>query len=299
MNTEPSYNSIIERIYFFASTTLVPIGLLLNILQIIVFGSKSFKKLNIGFMMITYTIFDSIALFWNFVVYGYLESLYSFETFSAITCSLFQYISRVIQQLPFYYQAFISFTSFLSVNYPVKYTQFNKISNHIYSIIIILISIFFLNIPTAIKYIEINKSNSSITSSCRPINYLVNQIATIETAIIRCLIPIFLIVSFNIFSVKKLIESRRNLNANLKKEIRFCILLIILNIVFLLFNFPFFYFSILKIFYNNSNYSSFIVNCTGVFAWIYYGIGFFINTFSNKLFRKNLIKIIKFEKINL
>ena len=50
MNRELTYEKITERIYFYESTVMVPIGLLLNILQIIVFKSKSFKNLNIGFI---------------------------------------------------------------------------------------------------------------------------------------------------------------------------------------------------------------------------------------------------------
>jgi hypothetical protein len=298
MSRELSYEKITEKIYFFESTVIVPIGLLLNILQIIVFKSKSFKNLNIGFMMITHVTFDSVALFWNFVVNGYLRTLInSFATFSELICTLFQYISRIIQQLPFYYQSFISFLSFLSVNYPIKFKQFNKKSNHIYSIIIIVISLFLLNIPSAIKYIKIDQINNTNTSSCVSTN-LIYQISTIKTAILRLLVPFFLIIIFNLFSIKKLIESRRNLNASLKKEKRFCLVLIILGFVFFLFNFPFFYQTILRLVKNNStsNYSDFIFNCTRAFSWNYYGVGFIINIFSNRLFRKAFVKIITCKK---
>ena len=48
MNRELTYEKITERIYFYESTVMVPIGLLLNILQIIVFKSKSFKQSKIN-----------------------------------------------------------------------------------------------------------------------------------------------------------------------------------------------------------------------------------------------------------
>jgi len=302
MHKELSYKKIIEDIYFYSSTIIVPIGLLLNLLQIIVFSSKSFRKLNIGFMMIVYVSFDSLALFWNFVIYGYLGSIAnSFSNLSSITCSLFQYISRVIQQLPFYFQSFISFLSFLSINYPQKYNQFNKISNHICSIITIIVSLFMVNIPNAFKYIEISNNNSTnITSSCVSTN-LMYQISTIETAILRCFVPLLLIIIFNYFSIKKLFESRRNLHVDLKREKRFCFILIISSFVFFLFNFPFNYTTVLQLVLNhskntNSKYVSFVHNCTRAFSWNYYGIGFIINILSNKLFRQVFIKILTFKE---
>lgn len=160
-----------------------------------------------------------------------------------------------------------------------------------------MISLFLLNIPSAIKYIKIDQINSTNTSSCVSTN-LIYQISTIETAILRLLVPFFLIIIFNIFNIKKLIESKRNLNASLKREKRFCLVLIILGFVFFLFNFPFFYHTILKLIKNDStsNYSNFILNCIRAFSWNYYGIGFIINMVSNRLFRKAFVKIITCKK---
>lgn len=96
------FGVILNRVYFYGSVLVVPIGLTLNILQFIVYMSKDFKKANIGFLMRIYTVSESIALFWGNVVYLYLPSIeYDLSKVSFIFCFLDHFLLRVFIEIRF------------------------------------------------------------------------------------------------------------------------------------------------------------------------------------------------------
>ena len=247
---------------------------------------------------------DSIALFWNFFIYKYLQCILDFDipSYSAISCALFVYVARIIQQTPLLFQAFISFVNYLSVAYPSRHITFNKKPKLISSFFLIIIFLFIINIPNSINFFSVSDSNTTTTNQICTTTYLIAIISTSEYSFVRFVLPLILIVTLNALNLNSLIKSRVNLNLSLDREKRFGIILLILGLLFLLFNLPFFCSTLIQIIFQSIYfypadsvpmiYIKFINSCTQAFSWIYYMMGFFINISFNKIFQQRLKNII-------
>jgi len=302
MNSEIFYqNQFIKSLYFYSSVLIVPMGILLNLIQIRVFSSKEFTKSNIGFLMNTFVILQSLALIWTIIVFRYLTVIgINISNLSEFTCVTFLNIVRIIQEIPLFFQTFVSFINYLSVAYPSMYKIFLKKRNIIFCLIGIIIFIFVANIPNLFRNIvTLNTTNLSNTQICIATNQA-DMISSIDFALFRFFIPFILFILINILSIKTIMKSKRNLKVTLKKEIAFSKVLIYLGCLFFLFNFPLSFIVIIQIIYqyfissstSQLNYINFLIDCSRIFAWSYYGCGFFINSIFNKRFRKILIQII-------
>ncbi len=113
----------------------------------------NFIKVSIGFMMKTFVIFDTIALVWSFVIFQYLPSIgLDPSIMSSFTCHTFFYISRIIQEIPLFIQAFISFINYLGVCYQSKFLYLKKKFNLYISFMVIILFISFVNIPNMFPF---------------------------------------------------------------------------------------------------------------------------------------------------
>jgi len=305
MNKSKSYSGFSHDVFFYSSITFVPIGLALNIVQMLVFNSKYFdkttKKSNIGFLMKIFVAADSLALFWNFLIYQSIIGYQYFQMYSQMTCSLFLYLSLVIQQIPLYFQAFITFNTYLGVVYPYKFNSFKQKKNLIFSFLCIICFLLVLNLPSSLRYLKI-KSNGH--TSCESINNQIHAITTVQTALFRCFLPYLIINTLNVLTLKKLVLSKSALKVSLVNERRFAFVIEILGFIYFLFNFPFCCMQIFHVigeylFKLSLNSNTMIQmkmwqELSSAFAWFYYGIGFFINFYFNKLFKKSFFKLISF-----
>ena len=299
---------IIDNVIFYSSIIIVPIGFVLNILQIKVFSSKDFEKLNIGFLMKIFVYFDTLALVWSFVIFQYLPSIgLDPALFSNLSCQTFYFISRIIQEIPLLIQAFISLINYLSVNHSNKsiYIYLKNKCNLKLSFTVLIVIISLLNIPNMFRELKNEKSisdgnfNFKTNKSCVSKSGLFHTISTSETALLRSILPLFFITIINILNIKALIQSKNYLNMDLKREKRFAFVLACMCILYLIFNLPLSIAQLTEVIYRlKSKYDSeylinieFIYDLTRAWAFIYYGMGFFVNITFNKIFRKNFIQI--------
>lgn len=308
-NETSKFEDIKSQLYFYGAILIVPMGLILNLIQFIVFSVKDFDKANVGFMMRVWIVADSLALFWDYIIFLYLPSIgYDISLTSNISCFLFLYVTRVIQEIPFYFQIFFSFIYYLSViNYSL-FINLNKKRNLIKCFILVVILLLFTNIPNMFNYLYIEQFSNLTTSNslvCKP-SKLLGFIADIETSFIRSLIPIILITGLNVLTVKAIVKPRILLDISIESEKKFAFTLIIRNLICLVFNFPLAALRIVNVFcviFLNSvtdlstlETIDFIYSCTRIFAMVYYSIGFFTNILFNKIFQKNFkkLKLISF-----
>lgn len=288
-----------NEIFYFCSIVMVPIGLCFNLVEFLVFRSKDFEKANFGFLMNMSILVNSFSLFWSVIVFKLLPSInIQIDSFSSVTCSLYQYFSRIVQQIPLYIQAFISFINYLSVAHPARFISINKKSYFILIFFSILIGLSVINLPSSIKYLT--PVANSTSQSCTASNTIF-IVSTLIHIILRCVIPFLIISLNNYFTVSALIRPRNLLNFPTDNERKFGKVCLILGFVFLLFNFPLFCIQMtLVVVQYFKDYSAdslkmitFVFNCSRVLAWSYYALGLFINVSVNELFRKNLLKLFK------
>lgn len=321
----------LERIFFYGSVIVVPIGLTLNIIQIKIFSRKDFEKSNIGFLMKIFVYFDTVALVWSFIIFQYLPLIgYDLSIISNLTCCTFYYTSRIIQEIPLFIQAFISFINYLGVNYQSKFLYFKNKTNLYISFVTIIILISLINIPNVFRELvdqrddqnilmlsDGNFNNNNIhNKSCLSSSDLFHIISNSETALLRSILPLLFITILNVLNIKTIMRSKRELNLDLKREKRFAYVLACLCILYLIFNLPLSCVQIVEIIYKNklfligsptTTYEAnkniikieFIYDCARAWAFIYYGMGFFVNITFNKIFRKNFKTIFIRDSIDL
>jgi hypothetical protein len=296
IQTYTDYTSqITKSVYFYSTTIVVPMGLILNFIQFLIFLRKDFEKGSFGFLMNSFIVTDSLALIFSFVIYLYLPQIgYNISIYSQIYCALFIYVIRVFQEIPLYFQAYISFCNYLNVSNFTRFVRLDKKLYHIlcFTLITVLITVF--NFPNAFRVLQIK--NSSKTCYKSP---LVDVTITLEYSILRSILPFILINTLNLLTFKTILNSRIRLNRSIEKEIRFAKILIISGLFFILFNLPAAIADItLNVYryaylYSSNTYFmltlNLINNLTRSFSYIYYGIGFFINLFFNNKFRKILL----------
>ena len=286
-----------NTMFFYSAVVIVPIGLILNLIEFLVFRSKDFEKANFGFLMNLSILTNSFSLVWSFIFFKYLPSIgIPIDSFSWFTCSLFLFFSRVSQQIPLYIQALISFLNYLSVAYPAKFISLNKKSHFIYMFFLVLVVVLLLNVSSAIRYLTpiANSTNQTCTAS-----NTVNIVSICIHIVLRCVVPFFLINFINYLTVRNIIRPRTALNFSINKEIRYGKVCACMGLIFVIFNFPLSCIQITLIVYQlvyeyPDIYTLLTLrlafDCSRVFAWTYYSMGFFINILFNKIFRKNLFK---------
>jgi len=265
----------------------------------IVFSRPKFQKTNIGFLSIMLALVDFIGLSWNFLVYKYLPLIdASLALVSPFTCFTFKWISRIFQQFPLYTQALITLINFLKVKYPRKFLFLKKNINIVYIMIIMFLCEGLVNIPNMFQYIKYSNNN---TLSCGPSN-IMGIAANFTTSMLRSIIPAIIMFILDVFTIQTLFISRHTISNNLSKQKRFALVLLILDIVFFIFNVPLSVTEILTIIYqnillypSNNNTMALLILLHGfanTFAYIYYLIPFFINLFFNTMFRKELFYLL-------
>ena len=136
-----------------------------------------------------------------------------------------------------------------------------------------------------------NIYNSNLNKTCVSVG-LFHIISNSETALFRSILPLLVISILNILNIKTIFRSKRDLNLDLKREKRFAFVLVCLSILYLLFNLPLACIQITDIFYTdifiNINSKKLITieliyDISRAWAFVYYGIGFFVNiSFSNR-----------------
>ena len=165
-----------------------------------------------------------------------------------------------------------------------------------------------VNIPNMFQYITYPNNNSNNSDLlCGPSNTM-GIAANFTTSMLRSVIPAIAMIILDVFTIKTLFISRHTISNNLSKQKRFAIVLLILDTIFFIFNFPLSVTEILTIIYQNillypsSNNTMALLNLlhglANTFAYIYYLIPFFINLFFNPMFRKELFYLLLFKPNN-
>jgi hypothetical protein len=278
-----------------------------------VFSSKNFSKTHIGFLASSLAFVDTVGLIWNFVVYKCLPLMgYGLDIVVPFTCFTFQWISRVLQQIPLYVQLLITLVNYLKVISPFKHKYLNKKSTILQIIFTMIICDGFINSTNMFRYLSFKKmllnSSSSNQSTMQTIvscgsSNTMGIVSNFITSLLRSFIPSIMMVVLNYLTFVHLINSKKKFASNLKKEKAFAKVLFILDIIFFIFNVPLSCTEILTAVFKNilllpaNNKAMALANLLHGFAntWAYffYVMPFFINLIFNQAFKRELFLILK------
>ena len=302
-------NEFIRQLSFYTSLTVVLVFIIGNILNVIICLRKRIRKEIIGFYNIVISSWNIVVLFNGLLLY-FPASINAQDLllFSDLTCILINYLTRTNVQMSAWLHVFLTIDRYLCVAYNNK---LKYIFNNRKRLSLIFVGIFFIlgaiNVPNLFFRISLDEK-SNVKCDSTP---LINQIRNMIISLFRIILPIIFQIVFSVLLIYKLFKVRSNVNRNqsMEKEYKFARTILWLNLMFIITEIPFLfitlYFSLLGMipkFPLDANASHSLAIATLVyyvatlFSLYLFGSIFFVNLFTNTLFKREIKTIFRFRK---
>lgn len=287
---------------WFSTKYLAPItiilGLVGNLLGLIVILKKKLNKMGPQKIFICMFIYDLIyfpMIFHPYLAYGFGINI---TTMSSIACKLYWYARYSIAFVSPMMNAYISADRFISVAFPTKkfFLQKSNIQFIYISIIVSLNPLIAVIIPMYFDLKDLIVESSvglnqteSVSVVCDFVNLFWQYVSGQVDLISRVIIPSFLMITFSVLIIASIFKSRNRIarnfslseNETFRKDVRFSIVCVSLNIFYILFSLPISIVVLLPDYPTNEFYV--------MFSFLFFGAycaNFYLMFFFNKLFRK-------------
>ena len=263
---------------------ILAIGLIGNLIGIIIFSRKSFrKKIKSCLLYILVASNNMIYLVFRILVDLLINFEIKLRTLSNTSCKLIRYLDFVIGPISSWLLVFISIEKFISIKYPSRKHILRSTKNQIAFFICILIynSVFYL--PVYFYYDLFTVNNSTY---CALIGDHQGLIVNTMNFINKIVLPEFLMVLSSILLIYFVYQSRNTTNRSFVKDKRMVISLVVLNLNYIIFSLP-----LTIAYYSNS--SPFIITFTFYLFYSNYAVNFYNLLITNSLFRKTFFELIR------
>ena len=296
---------ISNQIAYYSCLTIVNLGFVTNILNIVICSRKSMHANTMGYYNILMSLFNILSFVCAYLLFFPVSAgLKDLLLESYYNCILVTYFTRVFIQMSSWLNVMVSIDRAICISFPHRF-KFLTEKKFISCILIFLFVIICgLNVPnlffklgTQIIFISNETSNNTICGSSNDIILLKYTIIIV----MRIVIPILLTVFLNIVLIHKLFVSRSSLNItrSLKKDYQFALTVIMLNFAYILTETPFLWGTINIYLFNNEEINKeeslealtnakLIFICTFMLSTYMFGSVFFVNLFFNKIFQKEI-----------
>ena len=277
---------------------VIIIGLMGNFFGVIILSKKSMSKLPIRssyrFLFISDSIYISQA-FINYLQYGFDIDL---TISSSYFCKIFNYFNYSLSTMSPFLLVYISAERLITIKFPTKSLYYKTEKFQIVFLIAITIynSIYYLCFPFYFDVLHKNGTNNSTILQCTFTDPIYLKFLNYLDLSNRAIIPASLMISISIALSYAIFQSRRRVarnqsildSKNFKKDLKFTITSIFLNLVFILFNLP------ISISVAIPNYLTSLVYVFSYFLFYFsYGINFYIIIAFNSLFRNELLLLLR------
>jgi hypothetical protein len=279
----------------FSANILAPIMIIFgqfgNLFGLIVMSKKKLKKIGPQITYMAIFIIDWISFI--LIIQPYL--LYSFNInvtlFSNLACKSYWYFTYAFATISPMLNVYISIERFISLAYPTK--KYILLKNKIQSAYIIILTLFnlVLYMPIGIYFDLVDESNQTV---CNFVDDFWLVTYGYLDLINRVIIPSLLMIIFSLLVIRTIFKSRNRVSNNnshvnyktFKKDVRFALLSILLNIFYILFSLP------VSILYLFSNY--WLNPLYIFFSFLYYlaySANFYLIFSVNSLFRQEFYSL--------
>jgi hypothetical protein len=293
-------------VYLFVLVMLL--GVIFNSLAFIIFSGKRFKKTVFStyfrFLIITDTfsvIFMPInkILELNFDIY--------IEKLSNTMCKLRLYVPYVISPISGWILVVISLDRWISIANSNRCLFRNKFWFQILICVLIFgfhilfySPILLFTLETKIEYNNLT-NETTINQSCSKDLDLLGWMDAFES----CIVPFALMILFTLMTICSIIILRKRSNsrekhqklAMKKKDIKFAVVSIILNAIFLVLNSPFSLLNLFDVSIEDNSISDFVLSIRFFLYYLNFITVFFINISVNSIFRNEFFNLLKKKNI--
>ena len=318
-SSELNFSPLINLMNSYYTLVAVPIGFFTNILSIVVFMRPNLLKTSMGYFNLLMSISNLLSLFFFFFIQ---QSSIVFHIDLSIQtdvgCKLFMFTRRVMRELTPIIETIMTFERFITIYYPKKFTFFqNKMFIlklicfvlFVYAIISFENLLYELQITEKSSYQVVNETTvwTNTTSKSCTGSLLVTVSSDLISATLRAVIPFAFMLVFNVLMARKVMRRKSIVmkNQSIRKERQFTRIVLSLNMVFLVMNFPevigYGLRNGLLVFNKPSNLTLQIVNLYWAIAYIistsHYIVSIVTNLVFNRIFRFELLKFLFLGKL--
>ena len=296
---------IIKNVFVLAIPFVLIWGVVGNAFSFIIFSRKKFRVtfFSVYFRILAFTDTFTLLFIINDFSATYLNE--DIQNSSFIMCKMFYYFIYSISPISAWILVTVSLDRMLNIIKPNQYLFMKKKKTQI----TICFGIFVLNmvyyIPQAIfkEYQQVNLSNSSADIEYKCVGLDEEKIVDWMDLFNSTIMPFILMIIFTTITVKRLFESRsKNLSGHIgikNRDVKFALTSISLNVFFFLFNLPVCIFHVLThyIIFDDADFS--LLNIIILFCfYLNFGIVFYVNVFTNPLFRNELFVFLRIKKVS-
>lgn len=311
--------NLANSVNYYYSITIVPVGMVLNLLTIFVYSTGKLRKLtnNLSVFYIILGVYDILALS-NSILFIQLLPTINIKLFnySDELCKFISLWRRTVIQSPSWIQIIITLDRFRSVVCP---SRFGFMKNRLV-LILMLASVFFVlmlvnlghlwfyTVPVKTTVAEFNQTlnktiNKTTTSLLCTSSAHLATATDVMNVLLRSYIPFVIMFTLNIMLTRKFLQSKKNLNtkSSMKKEYNFTMTVIGMNLTFFTLYTPWsVWYIINQIVINTPGLQSNVLSANlNLFQSFAFSIAYLNNSFSfilnlvfNSLFRGQIFNLV-------
>jgi len=302
-------STILDQLIFYACVVGIDVYILGNIVNIIVCLRKSIRKEMISFYNIMISLWNILVLIFGFISF-FPASIHTQDLIlkSDFACATISYVIRVCVHMTSWLYVCLTIDKYLCVAFNNKLAFIFNDRKKLSFIMLGLFSVICLiNVPNLFFRLSLNaKSNLECMST--PLVFALRNLSAI---FFRTVLPIILQIVFSSLLIYKLFKVRRSVvtNQSMVKEYKFARIILWLNLMIIITETPFLLMTVYISVFNvkptvrldKDSSSDFALTMviyfvTQIFAMYMFGSLFFVNLFTNHLFRKEIRKMFSFKK---
>ncbi len=288
----------LKTIISFSFPAIVLISLIANSLSFYIFSRKSFQNTVFSIYFRFYLVFQTLNLIMPINKMFELNLDSHFSRISDFTCKIRYYYLNLNYSNCSWLLVVVSLDRYMSISYPAKFMIRKKSMFQILTCcLVILFNACFFTSSLFYHLKETNQTNQTafkINIECVSPGIWFDFKKILQ----QILIPFIFMILFSLLTVKNIYRSRKITSSSTSKTInnnndrKFTFTSIVVNILFLIFNFPYYFILMIQqnsnLFVNLNDLYKFLEAFTHFLLYINLGFTFFINYFVNSMFKKEI-----------
>jgi len=273
---------------YFAPAIII-LGIFGNLFGLIVISKKKLVKIGPQIIYIALFIFDWINFVLIFQPYAAFEFNIDVTLFSSLYCKTYVYINFVFSCISPMLNVYISIERYISIAYVAKKDFLRQKKIQLIYIIAIALFNLLLYAPTGIYFDLVIVENQTV---CTYVDYFWLETYSYIDLTNRVIIPFVFMIIFSILIIYTIFTSRSRMASNtranrtFRKDVKFSLISITLNISYIVFSLPF---SIIVLFQFDWVYPFY--KFFFFFFYITYMANFYLIFLANSLFREGFFSI--------
>lgn len=289
---------LIKEFFIFLAPIVFTFGILGNILTLVIYmRSRMHKKNSVWFYFIVKTSIDSMIIIHSIREFLKVKLNFDFVTLSSFTCKITEYSLYFATPISAWTLVIICFDRFYKIKYPKEKFFFSYLKIQAITVIFMITFNIGYNSPLLImSELVINETNQS--RECIQDESL--KFFWWMDIFNSTLVPFIFMTIPTVATVNVLFKSKQKLSKITKRDYKFAITSICLNIWYFLLNLPITLLFLIESYIQmDEETRNLIYIITDMLYHINYGSLFYINCFVNSLFRVEFLSMIRMHKIKI